>query len=68
MEFADVLLRLEDGSEECTWPARVAFSPAPITQPILGFRGCLEFFDVEFRGAARTAVLSTNAAYPGTVS
>jgi hypothetical protein len=68
LRFADIELELDDGSCTCRWQAVVAFSPAPMTYPLLGLAGCLEFFDAQFRGADRLAELETNRLFPGTTS
>ena len=68
LRFADIELELDDGSGKCRWPAIVAFSPAPMTYPLLGLAGCLEFFDARFHSADRLAELETNRVYPGSTS
>ncbi|HTU91552.1 MAG TPA: hypothetical protein VMF69_15825 [Gemmataceae bacterium] len=68
LRFADTELELDDGSGKCRWPAIVAFSPAPMTYPLLGLAGCLEFFDARFRSADRLAELEKNRVYPGSTS
>jgi hypothetical protein len=68
LQFADVEIALTNGIDVWTWPAVVAFSPAPLPYPILGRSGCLEFFDVRFRGERQIVELETNAAYRGTKS
>jgi hypothetical protein len=64
--YAPVMLRLTDGLEMREWPAVVAFTPARLVYPMLGFAGCLQFFDANFRGAVEVVELTTNALYPGT--
>jgi hypothetical protein len=64
LRFGRVVLGLSDGQTTYEWPAVVAFSPAPIAYPLLGNAGCLEFFDVRFRGAARVVELVPNGSYP----
>jgi hypothetical protein len=67
LRFAHVELELSDESSSVwRWPAIVGFSPAPIRYPLLGIAGCLQFFDVQFRGEDRTVELETNRSYPGT--
>jgi hypothetical protein len=66
LRFAKVELSLSDAMQLWRWPATVAFTPAPITYPILGNGGCLQFFDACFRGEARLVELETNASFPGT--
>lgn len=68
LRFGDVELVLEDGTGVWRWPAIVGFSPAQIRYPILGTAGCLQFTDAHFRGAGLIVELSTNHAFPGTVT
>jgi hypothetical protein len=37
-----------------------------LKQPLLGFAGCLQFFDALFHGAREDVELSVNSLYPGT--
>lgn len=48
--YVPVTLRLTDGNEYRAWPALVGFTSASMTHPLLGFAGCLQFFDAFFRG------------------
>jgi hypothetical protein len=66
VRFASVALRLTDGREMREWPAVVGFTSARLIQSLLGFAGCLQFFDANFRGAVEIVELTTNALYPGT--
>ena len=59
------ILRISDGIETCEWRGLVAFTPARLIYPILGFAGCLQFFDATFRGALEEVELVQNALYPG---
>jgi hypothetical protein len=68
LAFGDVELELSDQIQLVRWPARVAFSPAPIPQPLLGRVGCLQFFDAAYRGADQSIVLDPNATFAGTMS
>ncbi len=63
--YAPVTLRLTDGTEYREWTALVGFTSAPITHPLLGFAGCLQFFDATFRGEQEVAELMVNGLYPG---
>jgi hypothetical protein len=65
VRFASVELRLTDGIESCQWPALVGFAPLPGRRALLGYVGCLQFFDSTFRGHDREAVLVPNAAFVG---
>jgi hypothetical protein len=65
IRYAQVTLRLTDGREFCEWPALVGFTAAPLRRPLLGFAGCLQFFDATFRGAREEVELVTNSLYPG---
>ena len=50
LAYADVSLRLSDthGTEVYEWTAGVAFGNAGLGYPVLGFAGCLEFFNAFF--------------------
>jgi hypothetical protein len=65
LRYAQVTLRLTDGRERREWAAWVGFTPARLTYPMLGFAGCLQFFDAHFRGAREEVELTTNGLYPG---
>ncbi len=65
VRFAPVELRLTDGRETCHWPALVGFGPLPGRRALLGYVGCLQFFDSTFRGHDREAILVPNAAFTG---
>jgi hypothetical protein len=66
VRYAQVVLRLTDGQEFREWPALVAFTPIPRSHALLGFAGCLQFFDATFRGAREEVELTVNSLYPGT--
>jgi hypothetical protein len=65
IRYAEVTLRLTDGREFCEWLAWVGFTAAPLRQPLLGFAGCLQFFDATFRGGREQVELVTNTLYLG---
>ena len=65
IRYAQVTLRLTDGREFCEWLAWVGFTAAPLRHPLLGFAGCLQFFDADFRGGREEVELVTNSLYPG---
>ena len=67
LRFGDVELELTDNVSTYRWPARVGFSTAPMPYVLLGYRGCLQFFDATFRGAACVIEADANPAYPGTM-
>lgn len=66
LRFGRVQLQLEGTAETWRWPAVVAFCDAPIRYPLLGNAGCLEFFDVTFRGDQRVLEIERNSSYTGT--
>jgi hypothetical protein len=66
VRFAAVMLRISDGREHRAWPARVAFTAARLTWPLLGFAGCLQFFGAFFDGEREEVELRVNGLYPGT--
>ena len=65
IRYAQVTLRLTDGREFCEWTAWVGFMAAPLRQPLLGFAGCLQFFDGDFHGKGEEVELVANSLYPG---
>jgi hypothetical protein len=66
LRFARVMLRLASNQERREWNAWVGFTSASLTYPMLGFAGCLQFFDTWFRGALEEVELTVNSLYPGT--
>lgn len=68
LRFGQVALQLSESSTAYRWRAIVCFSNAPIPYRILGNAGCLEFFDVTFRGADRLTELEPNQSYAGTIA
>jgi hypothetical protein len=68
LRYGDVELALADGDMSYRWSTVVCFSAAPIPYRILGYAGCLEFFDVTFRGADRFVELAPNLPYPGRIA
>jgi hypothetical protein len=66
VKYAQVTLRLTDGREFHEWPAWVGFTPALTSYALLGFAGCLQFFDTTFYGALEEVELKVNPLYPGT--
>ncbi len=66
LRYAQVRLRLTDGKERREWPAWVAFTPAKLHLPLLGFAGFLQYFTATFHGDREQVELSVNALYPGT--
>jgi hypothetical protein len=64
--YAEVKLRITDGAEQREWQAWVAFTPACIRRPLLGFGGFLQFFTAAFYGDREQVELTTNSFYRGT--
>jgi predicted aspartyl protease len=64
--YALVRLRITDGKEQREWPAWVAFTPAKLHLPLLGFASFLQFFTATFHGDREQVELTVNALYPGT--
>jgi hypothetical protein len=63
--YAQIWPRLIDGKEFREWPALVGFTSARMIHPLLGFSGCLQFFDAVFRGEREEVELTVNGLYPG---
>ena len=64
VRFAEVHLRLHDGTTGLEWPARVAFGPLPSQRALLGVAGCLLFFDTSFKGHDELLELTANPLFP----
>ena len=65
LAYAQITLRLTDGKEFREWPAWVGFTSAQMAHPMLGFAGCLQFFDALFHGEREEVELTVNGLYPG---
>ncbi len=65
--FAPVAIRLTDGvSESYEWTAVVGFVASRLHYNLLGHAGCLQFFDVTFRGEPDfDVVLNSKPSFPG---
>jgi hypothetical protein len=66
VRYAQLNLRLSDGIELREWTAWVGFTPGPLSLPVLGFAGCLQFFKATFFGDVEKVELEVNQLYPGT--
>jgi hypothetical protein len=66
VRFAQVTLRISQGSERREWRAWVGFTSARLRRPLLGFAGFLQFFTAVFHGDREEAELTVNSLYPGT--
>jgi hypothetical protein len=66
LRYGQILLQITDGREHREWSAWVGFTVARLPYPVLGFAGCLQFFDADFRGAREEVELAVNPLYPGT--
>jgi len=65
LRYAQVILRLTDGREFREWPAWVGFTSVPLTYPMLGFAGFLQFFNAYLLGDHEEVELTVNRLYPG---
>jgi hypothetical protein len=64
--YAQALLRITDGaSETYEWTAMVGFVPIRLQYPLLGQAGFFQFFDVDFHGADREAIVTPSWAFTG---
>ncbi len=61
--FAEVTLELKSGEESWTWHASIAVTAADLVNPILGFAGCLQYFDATFFGREHRVELAWNGSY-----
>jgi predicted aspartyl protease len=66
VRLAEVTLRIAGNSERRQWRAMVAFSPAAMRQPLLGYAGFLQYFTATFHGDREEVELVVNPSYPGT--
>lgn len=64
--YAQVALRISQGTEQREWTAWVGFTAAPLPFPVLGFAGFLQFFTATFHGDREEVELTVNRLYPGT--
>jgi hypothetical protein len=67
VEFHDVDLEVAQAGVRWRWRARVGFTAAPLPLPLLGHRGCLDFFDAKFCGADQFVELEPNRSFPGRI-
>jgi len=65
LRYAEVTLRIADNQEQREWRGWVAFTPAPLRRPLLGFAGFLQFFTATFHGDREEVDLTVNSLYPG---
>jgi hypothetical protein len=64
--FTQVTLWLSNGlGQAYEWKATVGFVPVLGLLPLLGHAGCLQFFDANFLGADREAILLPNRSFTG---
>jgi hypothetical protein len=66
IRYGAVIFRSTDGIEFREWSALVAFARLRMPYALLGFAGCLQFFDSCFFGAREGVELTVNPTYPGT--
>jgi hypothetical protein len=66
LRYAEVMLRIAGINEMREWKAWVGFTPVPLTRPVLGFAGFLQFFTAQFFGDREEVELAVNSLYPGT--
>jgi hypothetical protein len=66
LRFAEVTLRIAGINELREWKAWVGFTANPLTRPVLGFAGFLQFFTAQFYGDREEVELTVNGLYPGT--
>lgn len=67
LQFATVELELSDGWAGFRWTALVGCTPAPLTYPLMGIRGGLQFFDATFCGKELAVEFTINSNFQGTV-
>jgi hypothetical protein len=67
VRYAPVKLRISDATEAYEWTAVVGFVSGKLHYNLLGQAGFLQYFNTDFRGEERLAILNPNASFPGTV-
>jgi hypothetical protein len=65
LRYAEVTLRLAQGTERREWRAWVGFVPARLPYALVGQAGFLQFFTAVFRPHVEEFELSVNSLYPG---
>jgi hypothetical protein len=65
IHLAEVTLRLVSVNEQREWKAWVGFTSAKLRQSLLGYAGCLQFFNASFEGDLEELELTVNSTYPG---
>jgi hypothetical protein len=65
LHYAEVTLRITDGTERREWRALIGFTAARLNRPLLGFAGFLQFFDATFYGGREEVELAVNGLYRG---
>jgi hypothetical protein len=66
LRYAEVTLRLTDGTEFREWCGWIGFTPGPLRRHLLGFAGCLQFFTATYHGDREEVELAVNSLYRGT--
>jgi predicted aspartyl protease len=66
LRFAEVTLRIVQGTERREWRAWVGFTATALNRPLLGFAGFLQFFTATFYGDREEVELAVNSLYQGT--
>jgi hypothetical protein len=66
VRYAQVTLRIAQGTERHEWTAWVGFTAARLRYPLLGFAGFLQFFTATFHGDLEHVELTVNRLNPGT--
>jgi hypothetical protein len=56
---------ISDGNEKSTWNATVGLLERPMKRALLGQSGMLRYFDVQFLGERREAIVTPNSSFPG---
>jgi hypothetical protein len=67
LAFAEIDMELHAHGNIASWRSSIGFTLAPLRFPILGIRGCLQYFSATFLGDERVAVLEPNRLFPGEI-
>ena len=65
--FAEIDMELHARDSIAGWRSKIGFTLAPLLFPILGIRGCLQYFTATFLGDERVTVLEPNRLFTGEI-
>jgi hypothetical protein len=66
VRYAQVTYRLADHQERREWVGWAGFTPVRLVTPLLGYAGCLQYFDASCLSEREIVELTVTSLYPGT--